>query len=308
LRRLASNFLLNGEVLYKRNHNTVLLRCVDAKEAAQILKEIHEGSFGTHMSGHDMARKILRAGYFWLTMENDYCVHVRKCHKCQSYADNINAPLVSLNVLTASWPFSMWGMDVIGAIEPKASNGHRFILVVVDYFTKWVEAASYANVTRNVVIKFIKKELICRYGLPSKIITDNATNLNNKLMKELCDDFKIRHHNSSPYRPKMNGAVEAANKNIKKIKQKMVVTYKDWHEMLPFALHEYRTSVRTSTWATPFSLVYGMETVLPFEIEIPSLRVLMETQLEEADWLQARFNQLNLIEGIRLNAMCQGQL
>src|ERR1051325_3927117 len=65
----------------------------------------------------------------------------------------------------------------------------------------------------------------------------NGSNLNNKMMKELCEEFKIEHHNSSSYRPKMNGAVEAANKNIKKIVQKMVITYKDWHEMLPFALH-----------------------------------------------------------------------
>ena len=109
-------------------------------------------------------------------------------------------------------------------------------------------------------------------------------------MKELCDDFNIQHHNSSPYRPKMNGAVEAANKNIKKIVQKMVVTFKDWHEMLPFALHGYRTSIRTLTGATPFSLVYGMEAVLPIEVEIPSLRVLMETKLEEAEWVQARLD------------------
>jgi len=88
----------------------------------------------------------------------------------------------------------------------------------------------------------------------------------------------------------------------------MVVTYKDWHEMLPFALHGYRTSVRTSTGATPFSLVYGMEAVLPFEMKIPSLRVLMETKLEEAEWVQARYDQLNLIDEKRLAAICHGQL
>ena len=82
----------------------------------------------------------------------------------------------------------------------------------------------------------------------------------------------------------MNGVVEAVTKNIKKIIKKMVVTYKDWHEMLPFALHGYRTSVRTSTGATPFSLVYGMEAVLPVEVEIPSLRVLMEAKLTEVEW------------------------
>ena len=83
--------------------------------------------------------------------------------------------------------------------------------------------------TRNMVIRFIKKERMCRYGLPRRIITDNATNLSNKMIKEMCEDFKIQHHNSTPYRPKMNGAVEAANKNIKKIVQKMIVSYKDWH-------------------------------------------------------------------------------
>jgi len=125
-------------------------------------------------------------------------------------------------------------------------------------------------------------------------------------MKEMCEDFKIQHHNSTPYRPKMNGAVEAANKNIKKIVQKMIVLYKDWHKMLPFALHGYQTFVRTSTGATPFSLVYGMEVVLPFEVEIPFLRILVESGLEEAEWAQAQFDQLNLIEGKRLVAMSHG--
>ena len=241
-------------------------------------------------------------------MESDCCIHVRKCHKCQAFADNVNAPPIPLNVLVAPWPFFMWGIDMIRAIEPKASNRHCFILVAIDYFTKWVEAASYASVTRTVVIRFIKKEIICRYGLPRKIITDNATNLNNKMIKEKCKDFKIQHHNSTPYRPKMNGVVKAANKNIKKIVQKIIVPYKDWHKMLPFALHGYRTSVRTSIGATSFSLVYGMEVVLPFDVEVPSLRILAELGLEESEWAQARFDQLNLIEGMGLAAMSHGRL
>ena len=84
-------------------------------------------------------------------------------------------------------------------------------------------------------------------GVPNRIITDNDSNWNNKMMAELCEEFKIVYHNSSPYRPTMNGVVEAANKNIKKIIQKMVVTYKDWHEILPFSLHGYQTLVHTPT-------------------------------------------------------------
>jgi hypothetical protein len=81
----------------------------------------------------------------------------------------------------------------------------------------------------------------------------------------------------------MNGAVKTTNKNVKKIIQKMVVTYKDWHEMLSFDLHAYHTTVRTSIGATPYTLVYGIEAVMPLEVEIPSLRVLVDSVLEEVE-------------------------
>ncbi|PKI51774.1 hypothetical protein CRG98_027822 [Punica granatum] len=105
----------------------------------------------------------------------------------------------------------------------------------------------------------------------------------------------------------MNGAVEAANKNIKKIIEKMTVTYKNWHEMLPFALLAYQTSIRISTGTTPYSLVYGMEAVLLIEVEIPSMRVLVESELEEAEWAKQRYEQLNLIDEKWLTALCHGQ-
>lgn len=101
-------------------------------------------------------------------------------------------------------------------------------------------------------------------------------------MSELCQEFKIEHHNSSPCRPKINGNVEITNKNIKKIVQKMVKTYKDWHGRLPFSFHGYITSVHTSTGATPYPLVYGIEVILPIEVEIPSLKVIMEADLDES--------------------------
>ena len=106
----------------------------------------------------------------------------------------------------------------------------------------------------------------------------------------------------------MNGVVEAVNKNVKKIVAKMTDTYKDWHEKLPFALHAYQTTVRTSIGETLFSLVYAMEAVFPIEVEILSLWVLMEAKLEEVEWVQTRYDQLNLIEEKRLKALCHGQL
>ena len=150
-------FFLDGEVFYKKSKDQILLRCVDVSEAKKIVHEIHEGVCGAHASGHVMARQIMRVGYYWMTLENDCINYIRKCHKCQIYAERIHVPSTSLNVMVSPWPFSIWGMDMIGPITPKASNDHHFIFEVIDYFTKWVEVASYASVMKAVVTRFIKK-------------------------------------------------------------------------------------------------------------------------------------------------------
>ncbi|RDX84627.1 Retrovirus-related Pol polyprotein, partial [Mucuna pruriens] len=191
--------------------------CVDDQEAKEIIEKVHEGTFGTHTNDLALAQKILKVGYYWTKMESDCYQHVKRCMNCQIYIDNIHAAPFVLHNLTSPWPFSMWGLDIIGLIEPKASNGHRFIPVAIVYFIKWVEVASYPSVKRNIVVKFIKKDIICQYGLLAHIITNNGTNLNNKMMTKLCEQFKIRHNNSKPYCPKMNRTAEVARKNIKKI-------------------------------------------------------------------------------------------
>ena len=106
----------------------------------------------------------------------------------------------------------------------------------------------------------------------------------------------------------MNGVVEATNKNIKKILVKMMDTYKDWHEFLPFALCAYRTSVHTSMGATLYSLLYRMEAVLPAEVEIPFLRILSQIELLEAEWAHSQYEYLNMIDEKRMTVMCHGQL
>ncbi|XP_030464918.1 uncharacterized protein LOC115684321 [Syzygium oleosum] len=225
IRKLTLKLFISGNALYKRSFDSILLKCVNAKEANQLMREIHEGECGPPMNGHLLARKIMRLCYFWMAMEADYIRHVRYCHRYQIHADKINVPPNELRQMSESWPFSMWGIDMIGPINPKASNGHHFILVAIDYFTKWIEANSYANVTAKNVAKFICRDIIARYGVPEAIITDNGSNLTNKVVDGLLDEFHIRHLNSSPYRPQMNGAVEAANKNIKKILSKTIDNY-----------------------------------------------------------------------------------
>ncbi|XP_019244562.1 PREDICTED: uncharacterized protein LOC109224436 [Nicotiana attenuata] len=177
----------DGEPWYydinRRTPDLGLLRCVDAREATKLIEEIHVATCGPHMNGFTLVKKILRAGYFRMTMETD-CIHfVQKCHQCQIHSDLIRVPPNELNVTSFSWPFAAWGMDVIGPIEHTALNGHRFILVAIDYFTKWIEASSYKSVTKKVVADFVRNNIVCRFGIPESIITDNIAVLNSDLMQ-----------------------------------------------------------------------------------------------------------------------------
>ncbi|RVW73660.1 hypothetical protein CK203_057048 [Vitis vinifera] len=158
--------------------------------------------------------------------------------------------------------------------------GHEFILVAIDYFTKWVKVALYARLTSYGVVSFIRSHIICRYGIPHELIFDRGVHFRADV-DTLLQRYGIQHHRSSAYRLQTNGAVEAANKNIKRILRMMVETFLDWSEKLPFALWAYRTSFRTSIGATLYFLVYGMEVVLPVEIEISSLRVALEQQISK---------------------------
>ncbi|XP_070039743.1 uncharacterized protein [Nicotiana tomentosiformis] len=173
---------------------------------------------------------------------------------------------------------------------------------------KKVEATSYKAVTKKVVADFVRDRIVCRFRVSESIITDNTANLNSDLIKAMYETFKIKHRNSIAYRSQMNGVAEAANKNIKKILRRMVDNYKQWHEKLPFALLGYQTTVRTSAGATPYLLVYGTEVVILTEVEIPSLRIIQEVELSDAEWVQNRYEQLAIIDGKRMNVVCHGHL
>ena len=150
--------------------------------------------------------------------------------------------------------------------------------------------------------KFIEKSLIYRYGVPHHIVIDNGVQFQAETT-ELLQRYGIEHHKSSPYRPQANGAVKAANKNVKRILSKMVKIYKDWSEYLPFALWGYRTTTRTATGQTQFSLVYGSEAVLPIETEIKSLRIVMEVKTPENEWARKRYDHLVSLDEKRMDAL-----
>ncbi|XP_055830862.1 uncharacterized protein LOC129899887 [Solanum dulcamara] len=137
---------------------------------------------------------------------------------------------------------------------------------------------------------------------------NNADNLNNDLIKEICEWFKIAHRNSTTYRPQMNGVAEDANKNIKKILRKIVDSHRQWHKKLPYAFLGYLTTIRTSTRENPHMLVYGSEVVISIKVEIPSLRIIQEIGFDDAEWICNKIEQLMFIDEKRMDVVCHGQL
>ena len=117
----------------------------------------------------------------------------------------------------------MWNIDIIGKISSKSSNGHKFILIDIDYFTKWVEVASYAKLTSTRVANFIRSHIIYRYEVPHELISYRGTHFRAEV-ETLLQKYNIQHHKSSAYRLQTNGAIEAVNKNVKRILRKMVDT------------------------------------------------------------------------------------
>lgn len=169
---MASQYVLIDNELHKRVPKGRALLCVGKKNVMRI---VHEGICGTHINGKMLVQKIMREGYYWTTMNRDCHQYVKRCPKCQIYANLQHVPPSLLYTYTSPWPFSTWGIDIIGKITPPGTEGHEFILVAIDYFTKWVEAQSYAKLTAKHVALFIKRNIICRYGVPHEMISDNGT-------------------------------------------------------------------------------------------------------------------------------------
>ncbi|XP_058185840.1 uncharacterized protein LOC131303068 [Rhododendron vialii] len=140
------------------------------------------------------------------------------------------------------------------------------------------------------------------YEVPQAFVSDNGVHFKGRA-REILDEFQIQVHKSTTYRPQTNGAMDAANKTIKAILEKTIQSARDCHEQLPLALWGYRTSVRTPTGATPYSLVYGMEAVLPIKLEVPSLRTMVECEVQETEWLSNRFEELILFDERWLRAL-----
>jgi hypothetical protein len=304
IRKRSINYTCINDALYRRSCDGILLRCLDGNEVIDVLDEVHAGICGAHQSNPKLHYQLRHLGYYWPTMFDDSMKFTKKCHQCQIHANFIHQPHEPIHPTKMSWPFEMWGMDVVGPIHPPSSKGHRFILAATDYFSKWSEVIALKEVKAENVEDFIRNNLTYCFGVPSRIISNNGTSFNNRQLEKLFAKFKIKHHFSIAYNPFANGQAEAFNKILCKLLKRVVSqNKKQWHEKLLNDVRAYRTTTCTSTGMTPYSLVYGGEAVLPLKVQITSLRVAIHEKLMDDEAVKLCLNELDNAEEKQLRAL-----
>ena len=190
--------------------------------------------------------------------------------------------------MMAPWLFAQWGLDIMGPF-PMAVRQLKFLIVRIDYFTKWVEAKALATITEKNIRNFIWKNIICRYGIPRVIISNNGKQFDNNTFRDFCSELGIKNHYSSPAHPQANGQVKVTNWSLLKIiKTRLKGAKGIWPEELASVLWAYHTTARTPIGETPFRLAYEIDAIIPGEVGLTTYQVenYREGKNEEALRLQ----------------------
>ena len=302
---VASLYTIIGGTLYKLGKDEILRRCIMQSEVPSILEGCHDDPCGGHFAGDSTARKALTSGYWWATMFADAHNYVKKCDACQ----RIGKPTISMSMplvpILAEAPFEKWGIDFVGPIAPASRNGQkRYILVATEYVTKWAEAIATRKDDANTVAQFLFENIITRFGCPLELVSDRGTHFLNSTIEQLTTNFLIKHRKTTPYHPRANGQTEKTNGLLCRILTKTIIgTGTDWDHKLYSALWAYRTAYKVTTNSTPFQLVYGIEAILPIELEVQSLRVAIQERLNDDESLSHRLAMLERLDEVRSQAL-----
>ena len=284
-----------NDCLYCLGKDGVLRRVPSGCEIKQILEACHDGVCGGHFAHEITSRKVLQAGFTWPSLHRDVKHWCQTCKECQRAGPRrlIAEPQ---NPIKVYGPFEKWGIDAIGPL-PRTQSGKEYIIMGVDYMTRWAEAMPTKRITAKDVSQFIFECICSRFGTPLEILSDRGPGFRADLVGELMKKLKIERRHSTPYYPQCNGLVEKVNGIVCKILTKQVhARPQDWDKHLHAAMWAYRTSFKTTLGFTPFHLVYGQEALLPIELEITSLRVLSSQEGSQAEKVNQRIVDLERLQ------------
>ena len=244
-----------------------------------VLKSYHVALFGGHQ-GQERTYEAIRMKYFWPKMYSDIQTYVKTCIPCQQAKRYIHQKQALLKPLPIGHVFSRLHIDILGPL-PKTKDGYRYILMVVDSFSKWTEAFPLQTMEAREVAWKLYDEIICRFGCPDSFLTDRAQNFMSNLLKELCSILGITKLATSSYHAACNSQVERINSVVlQKLRIYGNEKQSDWAQLLPSIMFSYRTTpALDSTNYSPHFILFGRECRMPLDTElIPSMQLNKTTE------------------------------
>jgi ribonuclease HI len=201
--------MIKGE-LYKHGVCSPLLKCLSRTEGIELMKEIHAGLCGSHIGSRPLLGNVFRQGFYWPKAASDATDLVQKCENCQRCARDQKQPSSLTQLIQPTWPLQRWGLDLLGPLPPAQGN-LKYVVVAVEYFSKWIEAKPLATITSATVQKFFWQNIVCHFGVLKAITVNNGAQFDAEAFKDFCDQIGTKIHFASVRHPKSNGLVEKAN-------------------------------------------------------------------------------------------------